>query len=335
MNCEYGLLGYPLGHSFSRAYFNNKFATEGIDAEYLNFELQSVEELPQLLAEHPRLRGLNVTIPHKQAVIPLLDELSDEARAIGAVNVIRIERQESGSAKPYLKGFNSDVIGFVESIRPLLQPHHTRALVLGTGGASKAVCRGLEKLGIEWRYVSRKRQTATPAPDSPITAPSASPKSPITVPSASPDSPITAPSASPNNPITVPSASPEGPLTPTAPAPDSPITVPSASPKSPITVPSGSPEGPLTYSDLTPSFIADYTVIVNCTPLGMFPRIDSSPELPYAALSKHHLLFDLVYNPGITQFMRQGRRFGATVKNGLEMLHLQADASWDFWNGKD
>ena len=282
MNCEYGLLGYPLGHSFSRAYFNNKFATEGIDAEYLNFELQSVEELPQLLAEHPRLRGLNVTIPHKQAVIPLLDELSDEARAIGAVNVIRIERQESGTAKPYLKGFNSDVIGFVESIRPLLQPHHKRALVLGTGGASKAVCRGLEKLGIEWRYVSRKRQTATPAP-----------------------------------------------------APDSPITVPSASPKSPITLPSGSPEGPLTYSDLTPSFIADYTVIVNCTPLGMFPRIDSSPELPYAALSKHHLLFDLVYNPGITQFMRQGRRFGATVKNGLEMLHLQADASWDFWNGKD
>lgn len=280
MNCEYGLLGYPLGHSFSRAYFNNKFATEGIDAEYLNFELQSVEELPQLLAEHPRLRGLNVTIPHKQAVIPLLDELSDEARAIGAVNVIRIERQESGTAKPYLKGFNSDVIGFVESIRPLLQPHHKRALVLGTGGASKAVCRGLEKLGIEWRYVSRKRQTATPAPDSPIT-------------------------------------------------------VPSAPPVSPITVPSGYPEGPLTYSDLTPSFIADYTVIVNCTPLGMFPRIDSSPELPYAALSKHHLLFDLVYNPGITQFMRQGRRFGATVKNGLEMLHLQADASWDFWNGKN
>ena len=315
MNCEYGLLGYPLGHSFSRAYFNNKFATEGIDAEYLNFELQSVEELPQLLAEHPRLRGLNVTIPHKQAVIPLLDELSDEARAIGAVNVIRIERQESGTAKPYLKGFNSDVIGFVESIRPLLQPHHKRALVLGTGGASKAVCRGLEKLGIEWRYVSRKRQTATPAP--------------------APDSPITVPSASPKSPITVPSGSPEGPLTPKAPAPDGPITVPSASPKNPITVPSGSPEGPLTYSDLTPSFIADYTVIVNCTPLGMFPRIDSSPELPYAALSKHHLLFDLVYNPGITQFMRQGRRFGATVKNGLEMLHLQADASWDFWNGKD
>ena len=282
MNCEYGLLGYPLGHSFSRAYFNSKFATEGIDAEYLNFELPDISGLPTLLEAHPRLKGLNVTIPHKQAVIPFLDELSDEARAIGAVNVIRIERQESGTAKPYLKGFNSDVIGFVESIRPLLQSHHTRALVLGTGGASKAVCRGLEKLGIEWRYVSRKRHTA-----------------------------------------------------PHSSAPNSPITVPSGSPKNPITVPSGSPEGPLTYSDLTPSLLADYTVIVNCTPLGMYPRIDSSPELPYAALSKRHLLYDLVYNPDITQFMRQGRRFGATVKNGLEMLHLQADASWAFWNGKD
>ena len=323
MTCEYGLLGYPLGHSFSRAFFLEKFAREGIDATYLNFELPSADLLQQVIAEHPGLRGLNVTLPHKQAVIPLLDELSDEARAIGAVNVIRITRQ---GGRAHLKGFNSDIIGFMDSIRPLLKPHHTRALVLGTGGASKAICHGLEKLGIEWRYVSRKRQTATPAP---------APDGPITVPSAFPKSPITAPSASPEKPITAPSGSPEGPLTPKAPAPDGPITAPSASPKNPITVPSGSPEGPLTYSDLTPSFIADYTVIVNCTPLGMFPRIDSSPELPYAALSKHHLLFDLVYNPGITQFMRQGRRFGATVKNGLEMLHLQADASWDFWNGKD
>ncbi len=254
MNYEYGLLGYPLGHSFSRAYFNNKFATEGIDAEYLNFELPNVDGLPQLLAEHPRLRGLNVTIPHKQAVIPFLDELSPEARAIGAVNVIRITQ-----GGLHLKGFNSDIIGFVESIRPLLKPHHKRALVLGTGGASKAICHGLEKLRIEWRYVSRKASALT----------------------------------------------------------------------------GGASGESFTYSDITPALLADYTVIVNCTPLGMYPHIDTSPELPYAALSEHHLLYDLVYNPDITQFMRQGRRFGATVKNGLEMLHLQARASWNFWNGKD
>ena len=151
---EYGLLGYPLGHSFSRAFFLEKFACEGIDATYLNFELPSADQLPQVLAGHPDLRGLNVTLPHKQAVIPLLDDLSDEARAIGAVNVIRVTRHDGNV---HLKGFNSDIIGFVDSIRPLLKPHHTKALVLGTGGASKAICHGLEKLGIEWRYVSRTR----------------------------------------------------------------------------------------------------------------------------------------------------------------------------------
>ena len=254
---EYGLLGYPLGHSFSRAFFNKKFAEEGIDAEYLNFELPSIEQFTQVLDEHPQLRGLNVTIPYKKAVIPYLDELSDEARAIGAVNVIRVTHTDGHC---HLKGFNSDIIGFTESIRPLLQPHHKRALVLGTGGASKAICHGLEQLGIEWCYVSRKR-----------------------------------------------------PANPASPA----------------------EERLLTYSDVTPSLLADYTVIVNCTPLGMSPNTDNSPELPYAALSPRHLLFDLVYNPDLTAFMRQGRRYGATVKNGLEMLHLQALASWEFWNGKD
>ncbi|MCR4995107.1 MAG: shikimate dehydrogenase [Bacteroidales bacterium] len=245
----FGLLGYPLGHSFSRAFFNKKFAEEGIDAEYLNFELPSVGQLTQVLDEHPQLKGLNVTIPHKQAVIPYLDELSDEARAIGAVNVIRVSWKDGHR---HLKGFNSDIIGFVNSIQPLLKPHHTRALVLGTGGASKAICHGLEKLGIEWRYVSRTRR-----------------------------------------------------------------------------------EGQFTYSDITPARLADYTIVVNCTPLGMSPKTEFCPELPYAALSPRHLLFDLVYNPDTTQFMREGRRFGATVKNGLEMLHLQALASWDFWNGND
>lgn len=255
----YGLLGYPLGHSFSRAFFLDKFTREGIDATYVNFELPSVDQLPQVLDEHPQLCGLNVTLPHKQAVIPLLDELSDEARAIGAVNVIRVTHQDG---RRHLKGFNSDIIGFMDSIRPLLQPHHRRALVLGTGGASKAICRGLELLGIEWRYVSRTPQTAGGAAYSPSLP-------------------------------------------------------------------------PLTYSDVTPALLADYTVIVNCTPLGMFPKTDAAPPLAYAALSPRHLLYDLVYNPEVTLFMQQGRRFGATVKGGLEMLHRQAVASWEFWNGKD
>lgn len=255
----FGLLGYPLGHSFSRAFFSDKFAREHIDAEYQNFELPSIELLPQVLDEHPNLCGLNVTLPYKQAVIPLLDELSDEARAIGAVNVIRITYPDG---RRHLKGFNSDIIGFMDSIRPLLKPHHTRALVLGTGGASRAICHGLQLLGIQWRYVSRTPQTDSH------------------------------PTLSASN-------------------------------------------SPLSYSDLTPALLADYPVIVNCTPIGMFPKVDAAPSLAYAALSPRHLLYDLVYNPEVTLFMQQGRRFGATVKGGLEMLHRQAVASWEFWNGKD
>ena len=266
----FGLLGHPLGHSFSRAYFNNMFTREGIDAEYVNFDIPSIDLFPQVLAEHPQLRGLNVTLPYKQAVIPFLDELSDEARAIGAVNVIRVtpskhqnlktsEPQDFKTSKPHLKGFNSDIIGFMDSIRPLLQPHHRRALVLGTGGASKAICRGLELLGLEWRYVSRQ-----PRMDS---------------------------------------------------------------------VSNGL--SPLTYASLSPALLADYTVIINCTPLGMYPNVDTAPPIAYAALSPRHLLYDLVYNPEETLFMRQGRRFGATIKGGLEMLQRQALASWEFWNGKE
>lgn len=274
MKTEYGLIGHPLGHSFSRAYFLNRFAREGRDADYLNFDLPSIDLFPQVLQEHPNLRGLNVTLPYKQTIIPFLDELSPEAQAIGAVNVIRVRPTSIQGGKShnaeavslsngktvlpreglYLKGFNSDIIGFMESIRPLLQPHHRRALVLGTGGASRAICVGLEQLGLQWRYVSRSPRSGTDS---------------------------------------------------------------------------------LTYSSLTPALLADYTVIVNCTPLGMFPNVDAAPPLAYAALSPRHLLYDLVYNPEETLFMRQGRRFGATVKGGLEMLHLQAEASWRFWNSND
>ena len=145
---KYGIIGYPLGHSFSRGFFTEKFAREGIDAQYLNFEIPDVAMLRDVLRQNPELRGLNVTLPHKQAVFPLLDELSDEAREIGAVNVIRVRDGK-------LKGFNNDIIGFTESIKPLLQPWHKKALVLGTGGASRAIRVGLTRLGLEWTYVSR------------------------------------------------------------------------------------------------------------------------------------------------------------------------------------
>ena len=240
----YGLLGYPLGHSFSRKFFTEKFAREGIDAEYINFELPSLDGYRELLRAHPNLRGHNVTIPYKQQIIPFLHQLSPEAAAIGAVNVVKV------TAEGRLIGYNSDVIGFTQSIRPLLQPHHKRALILGTGGASKAIYYGLkEKLGMEEiLFVSRR-----PAPSV------------------------------------------------------------------------------LTYTALTPSLINDYPVIINCTPCGMYPQVDESPNLPYEAMTPRNLLYDLVYNPETTRFMQRGAAKGAVVKNGLEMLVLQAKASWAFW----
>ena len=249
MKAQYGLIGYPLGHSFSRSFFTKKFQEEKIDAEYLNFEIPEVSTLLRIIQEHPHLKGVNVTLPHKVAVIPLLHELSPEAAAIGAVNVIRITHTPTGET--YLKGFNSDVIGFTDSIRPLLKSYHRKALVLGTGGASKAICRGLENLGIEWTYVSRNS-----GPDS------------------------------------------------------------------------------LTYSQLTPMILKEYTVIVNCSPVGMYPKVDQCPSLPYECLTASHLLYDIVYNPTTTLFMKRGAEQGATVKNGIEMLERQAIASWEFWNAK-
>lgn len=202
---KYGIIGYPLGHSFSRGFFTEKFARESIDAQYLNFEIPDAGMLCEVLHNNPELKGLNVTLPHKQAVIPLLDELSDEAKEIGAVNVIRVRDGK-------LKGFNSDIIGFTESIKPLLQPWHKKALILGTGGASRAIRVGLTRLGIEWTYVSR-----TPR------------------------------------------------------------------------------EGMLTYSDLTAEVMQQYMVIVNCSPVGMFPKTGEAPNIPYELLTPKHLLYDLVY----------------------------------------
>lgn len=244
---KYGLIGNPLGHSFSKGYFNEKFSNENIDAEYVNFEIPTIDDLPAVIAENKNLCGLNVTIPYKEKVISYLDEVTTDARAIGAVNVIRIERSAKG--EPRLIGYNSDIVGFTQSIEPMLENHHKKALILGTGGASKAIFHGLKKLGIEAIFVSRRNMAGT-----------------------------------------------------------------------------------VQYKDITPEVIQEYNVIVNCTPCGMYPHTDECPALPYEAITEKNLLYDLIYNPDQTLFMRKGAERGAKVKNGLEMLLLQAFDSWRFWN---
>ena len=246
---KYGLIGFPLGHSFSRNFFNEKFENEGIKAKYINFEIPQIEDLPEILASNPELKGLNVTIPYKQKVMAYLDELSPEAKAIGAVNVIRVSHKGKDVV---LKGFNSDVIGFTRSIEPMLEPAHKKALILGTGGASKAIEYGLKTLGLETLFVSRTKK-----------------------------------------------------------------------------------ENTITYEEVTPDIIKEYNVIVNCTPLGMYPKADTCPDIPYEAMDGHTILYDLIYNPEETLFLTKGAKYSATTKNGLEMLLLQAFASWEFWNDTD
>lgn len=249
----YGLIGFPLQHSFSAKFFNKKFQQEEIDAAYLNFEVEHIHDLSKVIASNPHLRGLNVTIPHKEAVIPFLDEISSIAKRIGAVNVIRVERGSGNSCNYKLKGYNTDYIGFKDSIAPLITPgYHKQALVLGTGGASKAVCCALDALGITWIYVSR-----TPREDA------------------------------------------------------------------------------FTYDTLTPEILTKNKLLINTTPLGTFPNIDDFPNIPYHALTDKHLLYDLVYNPAETVFLKKGHRMGAATKNGEEMLHLQALAAWDIWTEEE
>ena len=246
---KYGLIGFPLGHSFSISYFNQKFTDENIDAVYENFEIPTIDLLPEIIAKNPNIKGLNVTIPYKQKVISFLDTISPEARAIGAVNVIKVEHK---GTETVLKGYNSDVIGFTKSMEPMLEQYHKKALILGTGGASKAIDYGLKSLGLETCFVSRSKK-----------------------------------------------------------------------------------EGCITYEEITPEMIGEYRVIVNCTPVGMYPHADECPLLPYEAMDSHTLLYDLIYNPDETLFLKKGKAMGATVVNGLEMLLLQAFASWEFWNGKE
>lgn len=239
----YGLIGYPLSHSFSKGFFAEKFQQEGIQqCVYENFPLPTIADFPGLLQSQPDLNGLNVTIPYKEAVMPFLDELSPAAASIKAVNCIRFHDGRK-------IGYNTDVIGFKKSLLPFLQPHHTRALVLGTGGAAKAVMYVLKELGIAYTLVSR---TAG--------------------------------------------------------------------------------DGVVTYDSLDAAMMAAHTLIVNTSPLGMYPAIDKAPPLLYECLSSQHLLYDLIYNPEKTLFLQKGEARGAAIKNGHEMLILQAEASWDIWN---
>lgn len=242
----FGLIGYPLSHSFSPDYFAQKFSKEGIeDTSYRLFPIESIDKINDLLSSEHNICGLNVTIPYKQLVIPFLDEVDETARVIGAVNTICVSRSSSGYK---LSGYNTDVIGIFESLKG--QEHHNKALILGNGGASKAVIYALDQLGISSTIVSRN-------------------------------------------------------------------------PKS---------DNQISYYQLSEKIILENTLIINTTPLGMSPNINDCPPIPYQAIGQNHFIFDLVYNPKETLFMKNAHKNGAQTINGLTMLFSQAEASWQLWN---
>jgi len=243
----YGLLGKSLTHSFSMDFFNQKFIAEEIDAQYINFEITDIGDLMSILSEYPNINGLNVTLPYKESVIPFLDELDETAQLVGAVNVIKIIKSNHAGVMK-LVGYNSDFMAFMNSIKPLLTKEMTSALILGTGGASKACQAALKVLGIDVHLVSRKKSAST-----------------------------------------------------------------------------------ITYEELTKQMIHDNKIIVNTTPLGTYPHIETCPFIPYRFLTPSHLCYDLVYNPSETAFMKLSAEQGAVVKNGLEMLLLQAFESYRIW----
>ncbi len=242
----FGLLGKNISYSFSSGYFKEKFGDLQLENhQYVNFDIQSIEGFQNLINKHKnKLSGMNVTIPYKQEVINCLDEIDNQALEIGAVNTIKFI--DDGK----LKGFNTDVHGFQKSLEPLLEEQHTKALILGTGGASKAVAYALEKLNIAFVFVSRN----------------------------------------PNK------------------------------------------SNEMSYYDITEAIIKEHTILINCTPLGTFPETKMCPDIPYQFLSEKHFLYDLIYNPSVTTFLNKGKEKGAKIKNGLEMLQLQAEKSWQIWN---
>lgn len=255
----YGLIGFPLLHSFSKDYFTTKFKKNGIDAEYVNFEIEDIPPKSDFIdifskhlahLNHPYfiddLKGFNVTIPHKRNIIPLLNEISKEALTIGAVNTVKVTLQ---NGEIHLSGHNTDIVGFSTSIQPLLKSHHTNALIFGTGGASAAIEYALKQIGIHTNFVSRDKNRAK-----------------------------------------------------------------------------------LTYSDINKQIIAEHKILINCTPLGTFPNVNSCVDIPYQHITPEHLAYDLVYNPAKTLFLNRCEQQGATIKNGAEMLTIQAEESWKIWN---
>ncbi|MCW3119778.1 MAG: shikimate dehydrogenase [Chitinophagaceae bacterium] len=239
----YGLIGYPLTHSFSKKYFTEKFEKLGLaDCSYENFSIASITDVKKILTNNPFLKGLNVTIPYKESVLALLDEKSDVVKKISACNCIKIVGDK-------LKGFNTDTIGFEKTLITKLKPHHKKALILGTGGAAKAVEFVLLKLGIAIKYVSRKPSVRH-----------------------------------------------------------------------------------FSYEQLTPAVIEEHTLIINATPLGMYPNIVQAPPIPYEALTSRHFLYDLIYNPAKTLFLKKGEQMGSEILNGNDMLIIQAEESWNIWN---
>ena len=259
MSASYGLIGYPLSHSFSKQYFTEKFEKEGISGcEYNLYPLEDIRSLPKLITENPGLKGLNVTIPHKESVLSFLDELDETAKAVGAVNCIKITSQILNPGSKNLKGYNTDVAGFRQSIKPFLEIQHERALIIGTGGAAKAVAYVLKDIGIDCYFVTRDKHGAK--------------------------------------------------------------------------VSSYYSDKLFTYNELNEYIINAFKLIVNTTPVGMYPNVDGCPALPYQFLQPSHLLYDLVYNPIETEFLKQGKLKGTATVNGLSMLHLQAEEAWRIWN---
>ncbi|MDU8886592.1 shikimate dehydrogenase [Yeosuana sp. MJ-SS3] len=242
---RFGLLGKNISYSFSESYFKKKFENEQInDANYQNFDIQNITEFSNIISKTVNLKGLNVTIPYKEEVIPFLDKLNKKAKKIGAVNTIKI------NANGKLIGYNTDCYGFKKSLQPFLKPNHKKAIILGTGGASKAVAFTLNELGIDYIYISRKPSEFTK----------------------------------------------------------------------------------ITYRNLTEDLIKTHPIIINCSPVGTFPNVDQCPNIPYKFITQNHILYDLIYNPEETKFLKLGKQYGATTINGSNMLILQAEKAWNIWN---